>query len=74
MVTLHFFNDCSLQQIAELRGKSSSSVKAHLHRGKALLRKSICKVTSSKDRGCTAEDGVGDAGFQVSESKTWKPD
>ena len=43
MVTLHFFNDCSLQQVAELRGKSRPSVKAHLHRGKALLRKSICK-------------------------------
>ena len=43
MVTLHFFNDCSLQQVAELRGKSRPSVKAHLHRGKAMLRKSICK-------------------------------
>ena len=43
MIRLHFFNDCSFQQIAELRGKSSLSVKAHLHRGKAMLRKSICK-------------------------------
>ena len=43
MVTLHFFKDCSLQQVAELRGKSRPSVKAHLHRGKTLLRKSICK-------------------------------
>jgi RNA polymerase sigma-70 factor (ECF subfamily) len=42
MVTLFFSDDFSLQQIAELRGKSCSSVKAHLHRGKALLRKSIC--------------------------------
>jgi RNA polymerase sigma-70 factor (ECF subfamily) len=43
MVTLFFSDDeRSIQQIAELRGKSASSVKAHLHRGKRLLRKSIC--------------------------------
>jgi RNA polymerase sigma-70 factor (ECF subfamily) len=44
IVALHFSDDCSIPQIAELRGKSSSSVKAHLHRGKALLRESICRV------------------------------
>ena len=46
MIRLHFFNDYSFQQIAELRGKSSPSVKAHLHRGKAMLRNSICKGRS----------------------------
>ncbi len=44
MVALYCSDDFSIQQIAELRGKSCSSVKAHLHRGKALLRKSICTV------------------------------
>ncbi len=48
IVALHFSDDCSIQQIAELRGKSSSSVKAHLHRGKTLLRKSICRVRVRK--------------------------
>lgn len=46
MVALFFSRDYSIQQIAELRGKSSPSVKAHLHRGKTLLRKSICRVRS----------------------------
>jgi RNA polymerase sigma-70 factor, ECF subfamily len=43
MVALFFSDNLSIQQIAKLRGKSGSSVKAHLHRGKTLLRKSICR-------------------------------
>ncbi len=48
MVALYCSDDLSIQQIAELRGKSCSSVKAHLHRGKALLRKSICTAKVRK--------------------------
>lgn len=48
IVALHFSDDCSIPQIAELRGKSSSSVKAHLHRGKTLLRNSICRVRARR--------------------------
>ncbi|HMH13382.1 MAG TPA: sigma-70 family RNA polymerase sigma factor [Edaphobacter sp.] len=44
MVALFFSRDYSIQQIAELRGKSGPSVKAHLHRGKTMLRKSICRM------------------------------
>jgi RNA polymerase sigma-70 factor, ECF subfamily len=41
LVALYLANDCSIQQVAKLRGKSCPSVKAHLHRGKLLLRKSL---------------------------------
>ena len=46
LVALYLANDCSIQQVAKLRGKSCPSVKAHLHRGKLLLRKSLCRRRS----------------------------
>ena len=42
LVALYLANDGSIQKVAKLRGKSCPSVKAHLHRGKLLLRKSLC--------------------------------
>jgi RNA polymerase sigma-70 factor, ECF subfamily len=48
LVALYLANDCSIQQVAKLRGKSCPSVKAHLHRGKLLLRKSLCRRRSRK--------------------------
>jgi len=41
VLTLHFSRDCSIETIAQMRGKSRPSVVAHLHRGKALLRKKV---------------------------------
>lgn len=35
---------CTIDQIAEMRGKTHSSVTAHLQRGKAILRKSVRKI------------------------------
>jgi RNA polymerase sigma-70 factor, ECF subfamily len=48
LVALYLANDCSIQEVAKLRGKSCPSVKAHLHRGKLLLRKSLCRRRSRK--------------------------
>ena len=45
VVRLYFSGDCSIEKIAELRGKSRSSVTAHLHRGKALLRRRVRKAS-----------------------------
>ncbi|WP_263368438.1 sigma-70 family RNA polymerase sigma factor [Edaphobacter bradus] len=45
---LHFSNDCSIERIAELRGKSYRAVISQLHRGKALLRKRVRKVPASR--------------------------
>ncbi len=41
---LHFSDQCSVEKIAEMRGKSSGAVSAHLQRGKALLRKRVRKA------------------------------
>jgi RNA polymerase sigma-70 factor, ECF subfamily len=48
LVALYLANDGSIQQVAKLRGKSCPAVKAHLHRGKLLLRKSICRRRGRK--------------------------
>ena len=44
VLTLHFSRDCSIETIAQMRGKSRPSVVAHLHRGKAILRKKINRM------------------------------
>jgi RNA polymerase sigma-70 factor (ECF subfamily) len=41
VLMLHFASDYSIETIARMRGKSRPSVAAHLHRGKALLRKKV---------------------------------
>lgn len=41
VLMLHFANDCSIESIAQMRGKSRPSIAAHLHRGKAILRKKV---------------------------------
>jgi RNA polymerase sigma-70 factor (ECF subfamily) len=45
---LYFSRDCSIEQIAELRGKTCRAVSAHLQRGKALLRRSVHKVPARR--------------------------
>jgi len=50
VVRLYFSGDCSIEKIAELRGKSRPSITAHLHRGKALLRKRVHRAQVRKDR------------------------
>jgi RNA polymerase sigma-70 factor (ECF subfamily) len=46
VLMLHFSRDCSIETIAQMRGKSRPSVVAHLHRGKALLRKKVRRMSS----------------------------
>jgi RNA polymerase sigma-70 factor (ECF subfamily) len=46
VLKLHFSRDCSIETIAQMRGKSRPSVVAHLHRGKALLRKKVRRMPS----------------------------
>ena len=48
VLMLHFSDHCSIEKIAEMRGKSSSAVSAHLQRGKALLRKRVRKVSAHR--------------------------
>lgn len=45
VIRLHFSNDCSIETIARMRGKSRPSVVAHLHRGKAILRKKVKRLS-----------------------------
>ncbi len=41
VIMLHLSAGCSINEIAHLRGKTRLSVTAHLHRGKAILRKNV---------------------------------
>jgi RNA polymerase sigma-70 factor (ECF subfamily) len=50
VLTLHFSHDCSIEAIGQLRGKSRPSVVAHLHRGKALLRKKVRHMPAASAR------------------------
>ncbi|WP_260704456.1 RNA polymerase sigma factor [Edaphobacter flagellatus] len=47
VIRLHFSNDCSIETIARMRGKSRPSIVAHLHRGKAILRKKVKRLSAS---------------------------
>lgn len=44
ILTLHFFGDESIEEIARLRSKSHRAVASHLQRGKKLLRKSVQRM------------------------------
>jgi RNA polymerase sigma-70 factor (ECF subfamily) len=48
VIMLHFSRDCSIETIARMRGKSRPSVVAHLHRGKALLRKKVRRMPATR--------------------------
>jgi RNA polymerase sigma-70 factor (ECF subfamily) len=48
VLTLHFSRDCDIETIAQMRGKSRPSVVAHLHRGKAILRKKVKRIPAVK--------------------------
>lgn len=45
---LHFYDDHSVAEIAEMRGKSALAITAHLQRGKAILRRRVRKVPAHR--------------------------
>ncbi len=47
VIKLHFSRDCDIETIARMRGKTRPSVVAHLHRGKALLRKKVRRTPAT---------------------------
>jgi RNA polymerase sigma-70 factor (ECF subfamily) len=49
VLLLHFGDDCSIETIARMRGKSRPAIAAHLHRGKALLKRKV-RLTSTGRR------------------------
>jgi RNA polymerase sigma-70 factor (ECF subfamily) len=48
VMTLHFSRDCDIDTIVQMRRKSRPSVVAHLHRGKAILRKKVKQTSASR--------------------------
>jgi RNA polymerase sigma-70 factor (ECF subfamily) len=48
VITLHFTRDYDIETIARMRGKTRPSVVAHLHRGKALLRKKVKRTPATR--------------------------